>query len=154
MFTVFVELPSSRRKRATSDTVLAYGYEISLSNDRQSFGESVNIIIYDESCYTCNSTSVTCTILVCFFFFYNIPWLILTNTLKSIQQWCLFNLFLSCSITCVKIRVSVFTIVKLIWFSFITWWHDNVNVYCNIWQKVGETFIWWRWTASGLSDRK
>jgi hypothetical protein len=48
MFTVFVELPSSRRKRATSDTVLAYGYEISLSNDRQSFGESVNIIIYDD----------------------------------------------------------------------------------------------------------
>ena len=68
MFTVSVEPPSSRRKRDTSDTVLAYGYEISLSNDRQSFGKSVNIIIYDESCYTCNSTLVTCTILVCLFF--------------------------------------------------------------------------------------
>ena len=68
MFMVSVELPSSRRKRDTSDTALAYGYEISLSNDRQSFGDSVNIIIYDESCYTCNSTSVTCTVLVCLFF--------------------------------------------------------------------------------------
>jgi hypothetical protein len=58
---VSVELPSSRRKRDTSDTALAYGYEISLSNDRLSFGESVNIIIYDESCYTCNSTSVAST---------------------------------------------------------------------------------------------
>jgi hypothetical protein len=66
MFMVSVELPSSRRKRDTSDTALAYGYEISLSNDRQSFGESVSIIIYDENCYTCNSTSVTCTVLVCF----------------------------------------------------------------------------------------
>jgi hypothetical protein len=44
---VSVELPSSRRKRDTSDTALAYGYEISLSNDRQSFDEgySKNIIV-------------------------------------------------------------------------------------------------------------
>ena len=67
MFMVSVELPSSRRKGNTSDTALAYGYEINLSNDRLSFGESVNIIIYDESCYTCNSTSVTCTVLVGFY---------------------------------------------------------------------------------------
>ena len=67
MFMVSVELPSSRRKENTSDTALAYGYEINLSNDRLSFGESVNIIIYDESCYTCNSTSVTCTVLVGFY---------------------------------------------------------------------------------------
>ena len=67
MFMVSVELPSSTGKWSTADTVFAYGYEISLSNDRQSFGESVNIIIYDESCYTCNSTSVTCTVLVCFY---------------------------------------------------------------------------------------
>jgi hypothetical protein len=32
MFMVSVELPSSKRKRDTSDTALAYGYEISLSN--------------------------------------------------------------------------------------------------------------------------
>jgi hypothetical protein len=38
MFMVSVELPS-RRKRDTSDTALAYGYEISLSNDRLSFEE-------------------------------------------------------------------------------------------------------------------
>ena len=63
---VSIELPPSRRKRDTSETVLGYGYEISLSNDRLSFGKSVNIIIYDESCYTCNSTSVTCTVLVGF----------------------------------------------------------------------------------------
>jgi hypothetical protein len=69
MFMVSIELPSSRRKRATSDTVLGYGYEISLSNDRLSFGESVNIIIYDESCYTCNSTSVACTVLVSLFIY-------------------------------------------------------------------------------------
>jgi hypothetical protein len=33
MFMVSVELPSSRRKRDTSGTALAYGYEISLSNE-------------------------------------------------------------------------------------------------------------------------
>ena len=127
MFMVSVELPSSRRKRDTSDTALAYGYEISLSNDRQSFGESVNIIIYDESCYTCNSTSVTCTILVCFIFSYKVPWsLIVTNTFKNMTTMLFFLsfvLFLSYSITRVKICVSVSIIIKLRGFQSL---HDDM----------------------------
>ncbi|XP_052090373.1 von Willebrand factor D and EGF domain-containing protein-like isoform X3 [Mytilus californianus] len=60
IFMVSVDLESSRRKRATSETFMAEGYEISLSYDGTNFGESTRIIIYDETCYSCNSTSIEC----------------------------------------------------------------------------------------------
>ncbi|CAC5367711.1 unnamed protein product [Mytilus coruscus] len=60
IFMVSIDLESSRRKRATSETFMAEGYEISLSYDGTNFGESTRIIIYDETCYSCNSTSIEC----------------------------------------------------------------------------------------------
>lgn len=60
VFMVTVELKSSRRKRSTQTTTTPEGYEISLSNDGINFGENFSIIIYDEDCYSCNSTSVSC----------------------------------------------------------------------------------------------
>ncbi|XP_071168610.1 von Willebrand factor D and EGF domain-containing protein-like [Mytilus edulis] len=62
VFMVTVELQSSRRKRSTQSTTTPEGYEISLSNDGIHFGENFSIIIYDEDCYSCNSTSVSCIV--------------------------------------------------------------------------------------------
>ncbi|CAC5390460.1 Low-density lipoprotein receptor-related protein 6 [Mytilus coruscus] len=59
-FMVTCELQSSRRKRSTAETIIAEGYEISVSNDGIHFGDSVRIIIYDELCHECNSTTITC----------------------------------------------------------------------------------------------
>lgn len=67
VFMVTVELQSSRRKRSTQSTTTPEGYEISLSNDGIHFGENFSIIIYDEDCYSCNSTSVSCIVSVRFF---------------------------------------------------------------------------------------
>ncbi|CAG2252810.1 unnamed protein product [Mytilus edulis] len=58
-------LPTSserRRKRSISDKT-ADGYDISLSNDGTNFGDEATILIYDDECYSCNVTSVTCTLL-------------------------------------------------------------------------------------------
>ncbi|XP_063435756.1 von Willebrand factor D and EGF domain-containing protein-like [Mytilus trossulus] len=60
VFMVTVELQSLRRKRSSQSTTTPEGYEISLSNDGIHFGENFSIIIYDEDCYSCNSTSVSC----------------------------------------------------------------------------------------------
>ncbi|XP_052073689.1 von Willebrand factor D and EGF domain-containing protein-like isoform X2 [Mytilus californianus] len=62
-FMVSVDLQSSRRKRSLPEVLDAEGYELSLSNDGIHFGESVNIIIYDEECSSCNATSVICVVL-------------------------------------------------------------------------------------------
>lgn len=63
-FMVSVNLQSSRRKRSLPDVLAAEGYELSLSNDGIHFGESINIIIYDEECSSCNATSMICVVLV------------------------------------------------------------------------------------------
>lgn len=63
-FMVSVNLQSSRRKRSLPDVLAAEGYELNLSNDGIHFGESVNIIIYDEECSSCNATSMICVVLV------------------------------------------------------------------------------------------
>ncbi|XP_052090376.1 von Willebrand factor D and EGF domain-containing protein-like [Mytilus californianus] len=60
MFTVSLDLMSSGKNRSTPETIVAEGFEISLSYDGTNFGESVSIIIYDENCYSCNSTSIAC----------------------------------------------------------------------------------------------
>ncbi|VDI64064.1 Hypothetical predicted protein [Mytilus galloprovincialis] len=62
-FMVTCELQSSRRKRSIAETIIADGYEISVSNDGIHFGDSVRIIIYDELCHECNSTTITCIVL-------------------------------------------------------------------------------------------
>ncbi|XP_063435949.1 von Willebrand factor D and EGF domain-containing protein-like [Mytilus trossulus] len=63
--TVSCPLPTSsdrRRKRSISDKT-ADGYDISLSNDGTNFGDESTILIYDDECYSCNVTSVSCTLL-------------------------------------------------------------------------------------------
>lgn len=62
---ISVVLPSSTRRRKRSvSSELGLGFDISLSYDNTNFGEELKFIIYDDSCYNCNSTTTTCTILV------------------------------------------------------------------------------------------
>lgn len=57
---VSVDLQSARRKRSVSGDVMAEGFELRFSNDEQNFGDIVNVVIYDEQCFTCNATSLKC----------------------------------------------------------------------------------------------
>ncbi|XP_076113589.1 uncharacterized protein LOC143081758 [Mytilus galloprovincialis] len=52
------EFPSTRRRRSTDN--IPEGYDISLSFDQTNYGDTVSIIIYDDDCFTCNSTSIIC----------------------------------------------------------------------------------------------
>ncbi|VDI67407.1 Hypothetical predicted protein [Mytilus galloprovincialis] len=60
MFMVSVNLHNNRKRRSVSNDKTTEGYEISLSYDNQNYGDVVSIIIYDETCYSCNSTTRTC----------------------------------------------------------------------------------------------
>ena len=59
---VSCDIPTSRKRRSTDNSV--DGYDVSLSYDGTNYGESVSLIIYDEDCFTCNGTTVTCVRLV------------------------------------------------------------------------------------------
>ncbi|VDI04073.1 Hypothetical predicted protein [Mytilus galloprovincialis] len=60
-YLVSCELPTARRKkRATSESVIADGYELSLSTDGNNFGDSVKIMIYDLECFSCYLENNTC----------------------------------------------------------------------------------------------
>ncbi|XP_061187357.1 von Willebrand factor D and EGF domain-containing protein-like [Saccostrea echinata] len=51
---------STRRKRATSSDPYATAFDVQLSYDAMHFGESMTFIVYDEQCFSCNSTTVVC----------------------------------------------------------------------------------------------
>ncbi|CAG2228914.1 unnamed protein product [Mytilus edulis] len=60
-YLVSCELPTARRKkRSTSESVIADGYEISLSTDGNNFGDNVKIMIYDLECFSCHIENNTC----------------------------------------------------------------------------------------------
>lgn len=62
---ISVVLPVSARNRKRSiSSEYGIGFNISLSYDNTNFGEDLTFIIYDDSCYSCNSTTSTCTLLV------------------------------------------------------------------------------------------
>ena len=107
MFMVSIDLQRSRRRRSTPENKMAEGYEISLSNDGTNFGNPSNIIIYNDSCYSCNATLVTCFELV------SISWIlpqVLASYLDFVFVWVFFH----------YIRISDF----LFCFSCY-WWYDT-----------------------------
>ncbi|XP_052075062.1 von Willebrand factor D and EGF domain-containing protein-like [Mytilus californianus] len=65
MFMVTVDLGVSRKTRSASGPTMAEGYEITLSNDGTNFGEEVTILIYDEGCFSCNSSMTCVSLEVC-----------------------------------------------------------------------------------------
>ncbi|CAC5402536.1 unnamed protein product [Mytilus coruscus] len=62
-FMVSVDLKGNRRKRSTMNPVMAEGYELRLSNNGIEFGDAVNIIIYDEDCFDCNASFISCVVI-------------------------------------------------------------------------------------------
>lgn len=62
LITVDLDSSSRNRKRSVSSEY-GLGFDISLSYDNTNFGEDLTFIIYDDSCYSCNSTTVSCTML-------------------------------------------------------------------------------------------
>ncbi|VDI79905.1 Hypothetical predicted protein [Mytilus galloprovincialis] len=65
MFMVTVDLDVSRKTRSVAGPEMAEGYEITLSNDGNNFGEEVSILIYDERCVSCNSSMICVSLEVC-----------------------------------------------------------------------------------------
>ncbi|VDI31154.1 Hypothetical predicted protein [Mytilus galloprovincialis] len=61
-FMVSVALSGNRKKRSTLNIEMAEGYELRLSNDGIEFSDPVSIIIYDEECYNCNASSISCVV--------------------------------------------------------------------------------------------
>ncbi|XP_062588306.1 von Willebrand factor D and EGF domain-containing protein-like [Saccostrea cucullata] len=58
---ITITLPkSTRRKRATSSEPYATAFNIHLSYDAVHFGNSMTFFIYDEQCFSCNSTTAVC----------------------------------------------------------------------------------------------
>ena len=61
-YMVSCDIPASRKRRSTDNSV--DGYDLSLSYDGTNYGDSVSFVIYDENCFSCNATTVTCVRLV------------------------------------------------------------------------------------------
>ena len=61
-YMVSCDIPASRMRKSPDNSV--EGYDLSLSYDGTNYGDSVSFIIYDEDCFTCNATTVTCVRLV------------------------------------------------------------------------------------------
>ncbi|CAC5415835.1 unnamed protein product [Mytilus coruscus] len=53
------EFPESSRKRRSTNEG-AEGYNIHLSYDQINYGDSVTVIIFDEECFACNVSTLTC----------------------------------------------------------------------------------------------
>ena len=61
-YMVSCDIPAYCKRRSTDKSV--DGYDVSLSYDGTNYGDYVSFIIYDEDCFTCNGTIVTCVRLV------------------------------------------------------------------------------------------
>lgn len=62
---MYCKLPGSRKKRSTGFETVATGYRISVSNNGQNYTDPITTIVYDSTCYECDTTSMSCDLLVC-----------------------------------------------------------------------------------------
>ncbi|CAC5377862.1 unnamed protein product [Mytilus coruscus] len=60
---MYCKLPGSRKKRSTGFETVATGYRISVSNNGQNYTDPVTTIVYDSTCYECDTTTMSCDIL-------------------------------------------------------------------------------------------
>lgn len=60
-----IDFPApSRKKRSSSGYTYGRGFLISLSYDEIHFSESMTVIIYNDACYSCSASTLTCNITV------------------------------------------------------------------------------------------
>lgn len=58
-----IDFPApSRKKRSSSGYTYGRGFLISLSYDEIHFSESMTVIIYNDACYSCSASTLTCNI--------------------------------------------------------------------------------------------
>ncbi|XP_056022076.1 uncharacterized protein LOC125649695 [Ostrea edulis] len=60
---ITVVIPSSTRKKRSTTEQYGTGYDISLSYDGSNFGDELSLVVYDDTCFNCNATTISCTIL-------------------------------------------------------------------------------------------
>lgn len=63
-FMMYCELPPSRQKRSVNTNSPATVYTVTISNNGMDFTEELTIMVFDSSCYSCNTSSLSCEILV------------------------------------------------------------------------------------------
>lgn len=51
---------ATRRKRSNSGYTYGQGFQISVSYDKIHFSESMTVIIYDDTCYSCSASTLKC----------------------------------------------------------------------------------------------
>lgn len=58
-----IDFPTpSRKKRSSSGYTYGRGFQISLSYDEIHFSESMTVIIYNDACYSCSASTLTCNV--------------------------------------------------------------------------------------------
>ncbi|XP_076070579.1 uncharacterized protein LOC143042194 [Mytilus galloprovincialis] len=59
-FFMYCNMPGSRKKRSADFNIVATGYHISVSNNGENYTEPITSIVFDSTCYICNTTSLSC----------------------------------------------------------------------------------------------
>ncbi|CAG2217332.1 unnamed protein product [Mytilus edulis] len=57
---MYCKLPGSRKKRSTDFDIVATGYRISVSNNGENYTEPLTCIVFNSTCYECNTTTMSC----------------------------------------------------------------------------------------------
>ncbi|XP_052076404.1 uncharacterized protein LOC127714387 [Mytilus californianus] len=59
-FFMYCNLPGSRKKRSTDFNIVATGYRIAVSNNGENYTDPLISIVFDSTCYECNTTTLSC----------------------------------------------------------------------------------------------
>lgn len=63
-FFMYCNMPGSRKKRSTDFDIVATGYRIAVSNNGEDYTDPLISIVFDSTCYECNTTTLSCEKLV------------------------------------------------------------------------------------------
>lgn len=61
---MYCKLPGLRKKRSVEVNIVATGYRIAVSNNKENYSETLTNIVFDSTCYACNTTTMSCDKLV------------------------------------------------------------------------------------------
>ncbi|CAC5390509.1 unnamed protein product [Mytilus coruscus] len=57
---MYCKLPGSRKKRSANFDIVATGYRISVSNNGENYTDPLTCIVFNSTCYECNTTAMSC----------------------------------------------------------------------------------------------